>query len=85
MTKYINVINELELPESFNEKCVAFLEAGAKEVNGRNFQEDLVCVVDNDVSTAVYIFDDHEYEVFRQDSGRLRKWFIIKDAETLID
>lgn len=86
MGKYINVIDDMELPSDFEGKCQALLDAGAKEVNGEHFRENLVCVVDNFVFAAAgYAYDEHEYEVFRGEDGRPKRWFVIENAEELVD
>lgn len=81
MGKYINNINGLELGQSYRDKCAGLLHVGAKEVNGKNYEENLVCVVDMTVhSAAGYVYDEDEYEEFSGIEGRPKSWFILKDA-----
>lgn len=86
MGKYINVIDEIQLGSSFEEKCSGLIEGGAAEVSGKNFEEDLVCVVDNGwMAAAGYAYDYEEYSEMRGEDGRPKRWFILKGAGMYAD
>jgi len=86
MGKYVNDINGVALGSSFRSKCDTLVEQGAKEVNGLNFEEDLVCVVDNgNFAAAGYAYDEGEYEEFTREDGRPKRWFIVEGVEDLVN
>ena len=86
MGKYINQVNDVSIGTSYTEKCTGLIEAGAKEVNGSNFEKDLVCVVDSGLfGVAGYAYDEGEYEVFKREDGRPKRWFILNNAESHVD
>lgn len=87
MGKYINVINKKHIGVSALAKCVSLLQAGAKEIKEpKEFQENIVCVVDNGLfGAAGYAYDERELEDFKYDDGRPKRWFILENAENHVD
>lgn len=86
MGKYINQIDNVSIGTTFREKCENLKRAGAKEVSGDYFEENLICVVDNIIfAGAAYAYDEGEYEVFHRDDGRPKRWFILENVEKYID
>lgn len=86
MGKYVNVIGDIQLGPSYRDKCEGLLKAGAKEVSGNYFKEDLICVVDNGhFAAAGYAYDEDEYEEFNREDGRPKRWFILDNAEAYVD
>lgn len=62
---------------------------GAKEIPAPDqWQEDLVCVVENvrfdgSFEAAIYAYSPSEMEYFKQDDGRKKKWLIVPGAKNL--
>ena len=82
MGKYINIVDDVHIGVTFSEKCASLVTAGAAEVSGSNFEEDLVCVVDNGAFAAAgYAYDYAEYEYMKREDGRTKKWFILPRVE----
>lgn len=81
MGKYVNAINGEYIGTSYKDKCEGLLKFGAKETSGDSFQEDLICVVNNgNFGAAGYAYSEREYECFKEDCGRNKRWFVLKDA-----
>lgn len=86
MGYYVNIIDGIQLGPSYREKCKGLIDAGAKETNGEYFEKDLVCVVDNGwMAAAGYAYDESEYEQFRREDSRPKRWFILKNAQQHVD
>jgi hypothetical protein len=84
MGKYVNQTSKRVLGTSFREKCNGLLEDGAIEVNPTEFQENLVCVVDNLwFAAAGYVYDENEFKSFNYASDdRPKQWFIWEKVKT---
>ena len=82
MGYYINKIGENFLPAKG--KAEMLLENGGTKVDGKNFQENLICVVDNGpFEAAAYCYNQNEYEEFARNDGRSKVWLTHPDAATL--
>ena len=86
MGKYINSINGVVLPANADGKCERLLMVGATEVDGTEYDPNLVCVVDNVIfEAAAWAYDEREYEVFCREDGRPKRWFILDNVEEHVD
>ena len=84
MGYYIDKINGEVLGASFEEKCQVLMKNGAVPTTGNMFEKDLVCVVDNGMFAAAgYAFSENEYNVFKRNDGRRKRWYIVPDADVL--
>jgi hypothetical protein len=80
---YINRINDEILPAKG--KADALIAHGATEIfHPIEFQENLVCVVENAFFDAAgYIFDSGEFGEFMYPDSRNRRWLIVPNAPVL--
>ena len=80
MGRYINNIGN-----TYNEKINSLIADGARIVDGENFQENLVCVVNNGhFAAAAYAYDEREYKHFTDPSDPRRKtWLVYHKANQL--
>lgn len=86
MGKYINAIENVVMGPDFESKCLIIKMHGGVETDAKEFQPDLVCVVDNGpFAAAGYAYDADEWEAFSQDDGRKRQWFVLPDAANYAD
>jgi len=84
MGYYINEIDGESIGATSQEKCDALIKAGAIEVDGTAFQENLICVVNNGpFAAAGYAYSEAEYNAFAEPDGRPRRWFTIDRAKEL--
>ena len=84
MGYYINQINGKLLPAK--NKAQFLIENGAKKVEGKiEFQENLVCVVENAFFDAAgFTFSQDEMDVFNNPyDNRPKTWLIVPDAAKL--
>jgi hypothetical protein len=83
MGRYINEIEGNHIGVSAKAKAHSLLKAGATEIDTPvEFQEDLVCVVDNGpFGAAAWAYDKREFNVFMHPDERPKRWFIFKDVE----
>ena len=84
MGKYVNITSKGAVGSSFGAKCDAILADGGKEIKQpKEFQKNLVCVVDNGYfGAAGYAYSESEMRVF-QNAGdrRPKRWFIWDKVE----
>lgn len=87
MGKYVNNTSKGPLGSSFMEKCNGLMEDGAVKVNPTEFQENLVCVVDNFIFAAAgYAYSESEFRAFNIDSDtRPKQWFVYENVEQFAD
>jgi len=84
MGYYINKINGEVLGATFKEKCQGLLDNGATQTTDSEFQENMVCVLDNGMfAGAGYAFSEKEFDIFRMPDTRRKKWFIVPNADIL--
>lgn len=84
MGKYINITSRGATGTSFGSKCDAILADGGKEIKQpKEFQKNLVCVVDNGYfGAAGYAYCESEMRAFQVPSDkRPKRWFIYDKAE----
>lgn len=84
MGKYINTINGVSLPAVG--KAEVLKANGAQEIEQpKEFQENLVCVVNNGFFEAAgYCFNENEFKNFTLPTDyRPKTWLIVEDAEKL--
>lgn len=83
MGKYVNQTSKGPLGSSFEEKCKGLIEDGAVRVNPTEFQENLVCVVDNFLFAAAgYAYNEGEFKAFNvKGDDRPKQWFVYEKAE----
>ena len=61
-------------------------EPGTTKVDGKSFQENLVCVVENGFFDAAgYCYSDQEYEDWKHPDGRRRTWLVVPSAATIAE
>jgi hypothetical protein len=78
MGMYVNTDSKgKDIGASFESKIASLLADGAVQTNGKEFEKDLVCVVDNGFFAAAgYCFNEREYACFSDTSDTRRKaWF----------
>jgi hypothetical protein len=86
MGKYINNINETYMGASFADKCKVLESKGALRVTGREYDPNLVCVVDNGFfAAAAWAYSESEWEQFKKPDGRNKSWYILSNAESHVD
>tara|TARA_R110000772_G_scaffold101997_3_gene202599 strand:+ start:176 stop:436 length:261 start_codon:yes stop_codon:yes gene_type:complete len=86
MGKYVNVINGKHIGTSYEEKIRGLLDNGAVEVFTDEFQENLVCVVDNGFFAAAgYAYCEAEFEMFKEPDGRRKRWFTLEDVANIAE
>lgn len=79
MGKYVNQTPKGMLGRSAEAKCDGLLADGAKEIKQpKEFQKNLVCVVDNGYfGAAGYAYSENEMRVFQSPGDtRKKRWFI---------
>lgn len=65
-------------------KLKALLEDGAKIVDGKTFQENLVCVLENPLFDAAgFAYSEKEMEQFNYPCGRKKTWVVYDNAKTI--
>ena len=74
MGKYINNASTGKaLPATG--KADLLIEDGATEVAGDKFEENLICIVDNGFfDAAAYAYSESEYDEFKREDGRPKRW-----------
>lgn len=82
MGKYINKINDKELPATGKADEIVKLLPETKVITQPiGFTENLVCVVSNfSFEAAGYCYDEREFEEFARYDGRQKTWLIVPDA-----
>ena len=83
MGKYLNTDSRgRNLPSTGKAKTL--IDDGAQIVSGEQFEENLICVVENGLfDAAAYAYSESEFKVFKMDDGRSKTWLIHPDAKTL--
>lgn len=79
MGRYINTTTRGALGRSATEKCDGIIADGAREIKSpKQFQPNLVCVVDNGFfGAAAHAYCEQEMNVFQNPKdGRPKRWFI---------
>lgn len=65
-------------------KLEKLLEDGATIVDGKTFQENMVCVVENWMFDAAgYAYSEEEMAAFNEQCGRKKTWVIYEHAKSL--
>lgn len=85
MGRYVNLTTRGAIGRSAGEKCDAILADGGKEIKSpRDFEPNLVCVVDNGFfGAAAYAYCEREMRTFQETGdGRPKRWFIWDKVET---
>jgi len=74
MGKYVNNTSTgTALPATG--KADLLIEDGATEVSGNKFEENLICIVENGpFDAAAYAYSESEYNEFKKDDGRTKRW-----------
>ena len=87
MGKYINKIEGVSIGTSFEQKVTELIVRGANTIDPpTEFQENLVCVVDNGYfAAAAWAHNEQEMKLFLRPDGRHKQWLIYKDIEKYID
>lgn len=78
MGRYVNLTSKGALGRSAGEKCDGILADGGKEIRKpKEFQKNLVCVVDNGYfGAAAYAYSEREMKAFQlPDDTRPKRWF----------
>ncbi len=85
MGKYLNVDSRGgSLGTSYQQKLSRLIADGAIVVSPKDFQDDLVCVVDNGIFAAAgYAYDEREFEDFNRPDGRPKTWLVYPYAKDL--
>lgn len=84
MGKYVNHTTNGPLGPSFTEKCKGLIEDGAVKISQpTEFQENLVCVVNNGpFAAAGYVYNESEFSSFNVKSDdRPKQWFVWEKVE----
>lgn len=90
MGKYINVIGATPMGTSFESKCELIEINGGTKIprptKDTQWQEDMVCVVDNGpFAAAGYAYDKREMHDFAYPDGRTKQWYLLKYASKWAD
>lgn len=84
MGKYVNTSSRGPIGTSFGAKCDNLIADGAKEIKSpKQFQKNLVCVVDNGpFGAAGYAYCESEMRAFQNPGDkRPKRWFIWDKVE----
>lgn len=86
MGYYINKLKDgTDLPANGKAEFLV-KNANAVKVSGKEFCENLVCVVDNRLFEAAgYCFSKEEFEAFKYPDGRSKQWLIVPDAKEIAE
>lgn len=85
MGLYVNSTYLGDMPDPFDGKCEALLQAGAEEVEmPKSWIPNLVCVVDNRVfGAAAYLYSPSELKDFSDPKdARPKRWFVWNQVGT---
>lgn len=87
MGRYINKTTRGSVGTSAAAKCDAIIADGGKEIKTpKEFQPNLVCVVDNGMfGAAAHAYSEREMNVFKMNDGRPKRWFIWDKVEDFAD
>ena len=86
MGKYINEIEGQPMGASFQSKCHVLESKGAMRVSGREYDPNLICVVNNGFfAAAAWAYSESEWEAFKKPDGRPKQWYILPNAEDHVD
>ncbi len=86
MGKYINKVKDQSLGTSFESKCNVLINNGAILTYPLEYEQNIVCVVDNGMFAAcIYIDSESTYNMVKTNDGRLKKWFSMNNPEQWID
>jgi hypothetical protein len=85
MGKYINELPDGTMLRAKNKVTDLLTIDGAKQIDSpKEWEENLVCVVDNEIfDAAAYAYDEREMKRFLQSDGRPKQWMIIPHAQKL--
>lgn len=77
MGYYVNETQNGYLGTNFEEKCSAFLNVGAVELdNSEIFVQNMICVVDNGLfAAAAYLYNEDEWKKFTNPTDTRKKRF----------
>lgn len=65
-------------------KVNALIQDGAKVIIPNEFEENLVCVVDNGFfEAAAYMYNESEFEYFKSETSRPKKFLVYEYAKEL--
>lgn len=86
MGYYINKLPNGEiLPPNGKAKKLLSLIEGTEEINQpEEWEEDIVCVVENGLfDAAAYAYDENELRVFSRFDGRPKRWLKVPNAKAI--
>lgn len=85
MGYYINTVNGQPLPAKFKSDSILEKVTGSRIISPpQQFQEDLVCVVNNGpFEAAAYCYNQQEMDAFLYPDGRMKTWLIVPGAAEL--
>ena len=80
---YINETEHGFVGTTFDQKCRSLENSNALAIpEPTEFQEGLVCVVDNGMFAAAgYAYNESEMKVFKEPDGRRKRWYYWKEAK----
>ncbi len=86
MGKYINKTSNGTLGISFNAKKQGLIADGAKQVDPKEYVENMVCIVDNGFfAAAAYVYSEKEFKDFSHEDGRHKEFFVYDKAIEFAD
>jgi len=87
MGQYIDYIEGVHIGTSAEEKVNSLKNNGGVVINTpTEFQENLVCVIDNGwFGAAGHAYDEREMKIFLNNDGRPKVWMIVPNAEKLVN
>ena len=87
MGRYVNKTSRGAVGTSALAKFDAIVADGGKEIKTpKEFQPNLVCVVDNGMfGAAAYAYSPREMEVFKMPDGRPKRWLVWDKVEEFAD
>lgn len=81
MGQYINQIEGITMGPDFESKCLIIKMHGGEATEAKEFEENLVCVMDNGpFAAAGYAYSEEEWKVFSLPDDRKKQWFVLPNA-----